>query len=32
MKSKFLAANGNTVDCDGEITVLLTFVDQDIYL
>ena len=31
MKSKVLVANGNTVDCEREITVLLTFAGQDIY-
>ena len=31
MKNKFLAANWNIVDCDGETTVLLNFAGQDIY-
>ena len=31
MKNKFLAANGNEVDCDGERTVLLSFASHDIY-
>ena len=31
MKNKFLAANGNIVDCDGETTVLLNFAGRDIY-
>lgn len=31
MKNKFLTANGNAVDCDGETTVLLNFAGQDIY-
>ena len=30
-KNKFLAANGNTVECDGETTVLLNFAGHDIY-
>ena len=31
MKNKFMAANGNEVECDGETTVLINFNGYDIY-
>ena len=31
MKNKFLAANGNEVECDGETSVLISFNGHDIY-